>query len=275
MFITSFTVDVEDWFHVCGIGELLPIEFSRWRVFENTMRLLDLFDELGIRGTFFMLGVVAAAEPELASRIANRGHEVASHGYSHRLVYELSPKQFHDEIVRTADLIADQTGHPPVGFRAPQWSLGKHTPWAFEILASEGYRYDSSCTPLAFVGDPKGLRSPYRISTDSGSIWEIPPLVTASCLGNLPTGGGWGLRSLSIKTIFRGMNNAHSGGNPAVFFLHPRDIDPDGPRLNLSLLKQFVAYGTRTNVAPVIRSLAARGTSIPLREMVESWQSAY
>lgn len=274
MLFTCFTVDVEDWFHVCGHGGLPPVLSNQWRVFDNTLRLLDLFDELGIRGTFFMLGAVAAARPELASRIAARGHEVASHGYSHRLVYELTPEIFQDEIVRTGDLIAQQTGIPPVGFRAPQWSLGERTPWAFEILSSEGYLYDSSCTPLQFIGNPRSSLSPYRLTTASGNMWEIPPLVTPTHLGNLPSGGGWGLRLFPMKTILKGVSNAHSNGHPAVFFLHPREIDPDGPRLHLPIIKRFAAYGTRSDVAPVIRRLALTGTSIPLRKLVESWPSA-
>lgn len=274
MLFSCFTVDVEDWFHVCGHGGLPPVLSNQWRVFDNTLRLLDLFDELGIRGTFFMLGAVAAARPELTSRIAARGHEVASHGYSHRLVYELTPEIFQDEIVRTGDLIAQQTGIPPVGFRAPQWSLGERTPWAFEILSSEGYLYDSSCTPLRFIGNPRSSLSPYRLTTVSGNMWEIPPLVTPTRLGNLPSGGGWGLRLFPMKTILKGVSNAHSNGNPAVFFLHPREIDPDGPRLRLPIIKRFAAYGTRSDVAPVIRRLASTGTSIPLRKLVESWPSA-
>ncbi|MSN24247.1 MAG: DUF3473 domain-containing protein [Geobacter sp.] len=239
------------------------------------MHLLDLFDELDIRGTFFMLGVVAEAIPKLASRIAARGHEVASHGYSHQLVYEMTPEVFKEEVIRTGDLIAGQTGRAPVGFRAPQWSLGKFTPWAFEILAGEGYLYDSSCTPLPFIGNAKGPMSPYQILTTAGNLWEIPPLVTPTRFGNLPSGGGWGLRLLPVKTILEGVRNAHSSGNPAVCFLHPRDVDVDGPRLKLSLIKSFAAYGTRSSAMPVIRRLAMSGTSIPLLEMVKSWPSAY
>lgn len=275
MLINSFTVDVEDWFHVCGIGELPAVHRSQWRVYDNTMRLLDLFDELSIRCTFFMLGAVAAAEPRLSVRISERGHEVASHGYSHQLIHDLNPEQFRDEVVRTSDLIASQTGKAPIGFRAPQWSLGKHTPWAFEILAREGYRYDSSCSPLAFVGDANGSKAPYNIVTDAGNLWEIPPLVRSTSLGNLPVGGGWGLRFFPVRLILGAMSMAHSTGHPAVFYLHPRDVDPDGPRLGLPFIKKFAAYGTRSDVAPLIKVLADRGKSMPLKEIVESWQSAY
>ncbi|MDO9308854.1 MAG: polysaccharide deacetylase family protein [Deltaproteobacteria bacterium] len=272
MFINCFTVDVEDWFHVCGVSGAPQVPSSQWRVYDNTLRLLDLFDELDIHGTFFMLGSVASARPALASEIAARGHEVASHGYSHKLVYELTPDQFRQELVRTGDLIASQTGVAPRGFRAPQWSLGGRTPWAFEILAAEGYLYDSSCTPLPFVGDSKGSLSPYQLATAAGNLWEIPPLVTPGRFVNLPSGGGWGLRFLPMKTILKGVEYAHSAGNPAVIFLHPRDVDPDGPRLALPLLKSFAAYGTRSDATPVLRTLARTGKCIPLGEMVDSWR---
>jgi peptidoglycan-N-acetylglucosamine deacetylase len=268
-------VDVEDWFHVCGVADSPIIQSSQWRVFDNTMRILDLFDELGIRSTFFVLGAVAMAEPKLAARIVARGHEIASHGFSHNLVYELTPELFKTEIIRTSELLAEQTGVRVVGFRAPQWSVGVRTPWAFEILSEEGYLYDSSCTPLPFIGNSKGSLSPYVLSTTSGNLWEIPPLVTSTIFGNLPSGGGWGLRLLPKRIIMSGINKMHSAGNPAVLFLHPREIDPDGPRLNLHPIKKFAAYGTRADVAPVVRSLARTGKSIPLREMVESWPSAF
>ena len=274
MHITSFTVDVEDWFHVCGVDLPSSVRRDQWRVVETTERLLKLFKELGIRGTFFMLGFVAAAEPELAPRIAAHGHEVASHGYSHRPLYDLTPEQFIEEISRTAELIARQTGCKPVGYRAPQWSLGKQTPWAFEILAREGYLYDSSCSPLPFIGDPSGLIHPHIITTTSNNLWEIPPMVTPVPFINLPCGGGWGLRTFPMSTVLRGISIAHSGGNPAVLFLHPREIDPDGPRLKLPIVKSFAVYGPRIDITNRIRLLAATGSSVPLREMVASWQSA-
>ncbi|MEI6214146.1 MAG: polysaccharide deacetylase family protein [Desulfuromonadales bacterium] len=274
MHVTTFTVDVEDWFHVCGVGAPPMVDRNRWRVAETTGRLLDLFAELGIRGTFFMLGSVAAAEPGLAPRIVDEGHEIASHGYSHRPVYELSPDEFHEELTRTADIIVSQTGVKPVGFRAPQWSLGKRTPWAFDILAREGYRYDSSCTPLPLIGEPKGSKIPYVIEADSGKLWEIPPLVTPGRLTNLPCGGGWGLRMFPLKTVLRGIKAAHDSGNPAVFFLHPREVDPGGPRLKLPLLKSFAAYGPRKDSTSRLKCVAETGVSIPLRELVDSWPSA-
>ncbi len=274
MFLTSFTVDVEDWFHICGFTESLNLSRGDWRVFDNTLKLLDLFDETGVKGTFFLLGSVAEAEPQLSVRIAERGHEVASHGFSHSLVHELGPVEFRRELARTSALIADQTGYPPVGFRAPQWSLGKKTPWAFEILVSEGYLYDSSCSPLPFVGDPDGSKKPYIINTESGNLWEIPPLVTETPLGSLPVAGGWGFRFFPLGIILKGMQKAQSAGYPSVFYIHPREVDPDGPRLKLPLHLRYPVYGSRKDASLVIKQISRVSSSIPLRQHVELWPSA-
>ena len=191
----SLTVDVEDWYHVCGV-EILPDYRRQSRVVTATRRLLELLRRQGSRATFFMLGEVADAFPDLAPAIIADGHELASHGWSHRLVTELTPAEFRCELERTAAVLKQQTGCTPLGFRAPRWSLDRSkTPWAFEILKELGYRYDSSLTPLAAIGDPNGPRGPHLIMTSQGGICEFPPLVAQSLLGNLPVGGGWGFRS--------------------------------------------------------------------------------
>jgi hypothetical protein len=156
--INAITVDVEDWFHVCGIDPEPQVPHDQWRVRRNTERILGLLSEFGVSATFFMLGSVAAQEPELVPMIVAAGHEIASHGYSHRLTPQLGPLLFRDELRRTVDLIERQSGERPYGFRAPRWSLSPSTPWAFDILAEEGYLYDSSCNPLPFVGNGRGPR---------------------------------------------------------------------------------------------------------------------
>lgn len=274
VFVTTITVDLEDWYHVCGVNTLADMTLYDSRVCESSIRVLDLFEELGIRTTWFVLGSVADAEPGLIKRIAGAGHEIASHGYSHQLVYDLTPAGFREEVVRTGEILAGITGRKVVGFRAPQWSLcPQRTPWAFDILASEGYLYDSSLTPLRWIGNPQGKRFPYQVATMSGTLWEIPPLVSTSMIGNLPTGGGWGLRFFPRKIIHRGVTSCHRHGNPAIFFIHPRELDPESPRLELSPLKGFVAYGPRGDTATVIRDMAKTGVSKPLCELVNEWQS--
>ncbi len=271
--VNALTVDVEDWFHICGL-ELEPkITSTEWRVRSNVAKLLSLLAEHNVRATFFVLGCVAEALPGLVPQIASAGHEIASHGYSHRMVSELAPRRFRDEIRRTHDILERQSGQKSVGFRAPQWSMSAVNPWAFEILHEEGYRYDSSCNPLPFVGNPKGLRTPYKISAGSGILWEIPPMVTPSLIGNLPTGGGWGFRIFPQDIIHKSIRELNSKGVPAVIFLHPRELDPSGPRLRLNPLKKFVAYGPRSDVSGRLDTLMRRFRFGTLRGMVDKWES--
>lgn len=271
----ALSVDVEEWFHVCGLPEEPVVRRSEWRVEQNIERLLGLLERHGIKATFFVLGCVAETLPSLVPRIAAEGHEIASHGYSHRLVHDLSRGAFREEIRRTHDLLLRQSGQSPVGFRAPQWSLSPvRTPWAIEVLHEEGYRYDSSCNPLPFVGDRQGERAPHRLSAGNGVIWEIPPLVTATPLVNLPTGGGWGFRFFPFRLIDRTVEKMNRAGNPAVLYLHPRELDPSGPRLRLSPLGTFAAYGPRTDVAPRLESMLGRHRFTTMRELVNMWQSA-
>ena len=268
MFRNALTVDVEDWYHVCGFERQQAIPRSSRRVAAATERILKLLDEYGVKATFFVLGSVAASEPELAKRIAAEGHEVASHGWSHRLIHQLTPDQFRDELAKTEDIIHAQAGCVPVGFRAPQWSLSGRTPWAHDILAGRGYWYDSSLSPLPFIGDRKGLRIPSRIQTAAGGLWEFPPLVTPTWFGNLPTGGGWGFRFFSTALVEHTVEGLNAAGNPAVLYLHPRDVDPDGPRLRLPPLKRFAAYGTRSDALPRLRRLLERFRFTSLKELV-------
>lgn len=270
----ALTVDVEDWYHVCGIGEQAAVPRDSWRVAGALGKILTLLARHHCRATFFMLGSVAESNPELAPMIVAAGHEIASHGYSHTLVSRLDRHQFLDELLRTERILMEQIGQRPVGYRAPQWSVSRATPWVDGILAAQGYLYDSSRNPLLFVGDPSGRRHPYRIATPHGPLWEIPPMVTRTPLINLPSGGGWGFRLFPLAMISATMERYGRRRAPAVLYLHPREVEPDGPRLRLSPLKQFAAYGTRTDAQPRLSALLNRFRFTPLGEMVATWQSA-
>lgn len=245
-----------------------------WRVHRNLERILALFDEHGQKGTFFMLGSVAENDPALAPMICSAGHEIASHGYSHRLVPDLTPQQFRDELLQTERILLEQTGERPCGYRAPQWSLSEQTAWPFAILRELGYRYDSSLNPLPFVGNSRGSRTPYRLSGEGAGLWEIPPMVTRSRIGSLPTGGGWGFRFFPFRMVCATIDELNRSRHPAVLYLHPREVDPAGPRLDLPSLKRFVSYGGRTDAAPRLSELFRRYRFITLKEMVDEWQHA-
>lgn len=269
--INALTVDVEDWYHVCGFDTEAVRARGERRVRRNVEALLELFGECGVRATFFVLGSVAEEEPALVPRIVSAGHEIASHGYSHTPVTELGPACFRDEVRRTGDILAGQAGYRPAGFRAPRWSLAGCEGWAFDILHDEGYRYDSSLNPLPFVGDGRGRRTPFRVETARGSLWEIPPMVTPTPFLNLPTGGGWGFRFFPRPLVTATIGRLNRAGAPAVIFLHPREVDPHGPRLSLSPFRSFVAYGARSDARSRLRYLFGRFPFGTLGELVETW----
>lgn len=272
--MNAITIDVEDWFHVCG-HDVDPAagSFQR-RVRPNIERILRLLAECEVRATFFMLGSVAEEEPSLAPMISRAGHEIASHGYSHRPVRGMDAAAFRQELRRTGDIIERQCGMRPTGFRAPQWSLGADCRWAFDILWEEGYLYDSSLSPLPFVGDRNGPRFPFRVKAGGGELLEFPPMVTRTPACNLPTGGGWGFRFFPRPVICSTIDAYNRAGAPAVLFLHPREVDPLGPRLALSPLRGFAVYGTRKDASGRLRYLLERFSFGAMEQVVESWKSA-
>lgn len=270
----ALTVDVEDWYHVCGAGSLpVPPPPSTWRVRNNVVRILGLLGEHRQRATFFILGSVAKADPEIVPMICSAGHEIASHGYSHRLVTDMTPEEFREELRLTERILTDQTGERPVGYRAPQWSLSEQTGWPFAILKEEGYRYDSSLNPLPFVGNAHGCRTARRLNGEGEGLWEIPPMVSRSWFGNLPTGGGWGFRFFPFRMLCNTLEELNRSHYPGVLYLHPREVDPGGPRLELPPLKRFVSYGSRKDAAPRLSELLRRYKFITLKELVDEWQS--
>lgn len=274
MVFNALTIDLEDWYHgnCAEPGPVVPREPRRVR--QNTERILALLAESGVTATFFVLGSLAQEDPSLIPMIAAAGHEIASHGYSHALIPALGPELFRDEVRRTAELIERQAGYLPVGFRAPQWSLGPETPWALEILRQEGCRYDSSYNPLPFIGNPRGPRAPHAIATSAGPILELPPMVTPSPLGNLPSGGGWGFRFFPLALIRATVQQLNAAGIPALLYLHPREMEAYGPRLPLSPLRSFVSYGPRTDATGRLRDLLSNFRFQTLREMALAWKSA-
>ena len=274
--LNALTIDVEDYFHVSAFEcQVKTCEWDNYplRVVENTLRVLDILAEFDVNATFFVLGSLAEEEPALVPMIAAHGHEIASHGYSHQLVHQLGPELFRDEIRRTGKILERQAGYRPAGFRAPQWSLSQDIPWAYDILKEEGYVYDSSLNPLFFIGAPHGPRAPFNVKTKSGSIFEIPPMVTPLPFINIPTGGGWGFRFFPLSMVSGTMRRLNSEGNPAVLYLHPREMEAFGPRLKLPPLRSFAAYGPRSSAAGRIKHLLQRFSFVTLRQLVESWES--
>jgi polysaccharide deacetylase family protein (PEP-CTERM system associated) len=247
--LNAITVDVEDWFHICDIETVLPP--SQWdrcesRVEKNVTKILQILSKNRVLGTFFVLGYVAQRLPEVVKMIADEGHELASHGFDHVQVYKMTPDEFKRDLIRSRRVIQEVVGGGVFGYRAPEWSIRKgsrNSLWALPILAAHGFRYDSSIAPLRIIGIPNAPREPYIIPTDHGKIEEFPPLVKNTWAGNLPVGGGWGLRIFPYRMIRRAIAEMNADGIPAVIFLHPSEFDPDPPRIPLPLVKRFVCRG--------------------------------
>jgi polysaccharide deacetylase family protein (PEP-CTERM system associated) len=242
------SVDVEDYFHVSVFDGIVPR--SQWeqlesRVCGNTERLLALFDDANVRATFFVLGWVAERHPELVRRIAAGGHEIASHGYAHRLIYDQTPQAFREDVRRSKRLLEDASGLPVTGYRAPSYSITPRSLWALDILVDEGYGYDSSIFPIRHdrYGIPVSGREPYLLSRPTGSIVEVPGSTTRIGPMNLPVAGGGYFRLLPYGWTRWGIDRVNRvEGRPVVFYLHPWEIDPDQPRLPAGRLGRFRHY---------------------------------
>jgi polysaccharide deacetylase family protein (PEP-CTERM system associated) len=239
------SVDVEEWFHICGVGGVLAED--SWphlpsRVAENTRLLLDLLDRCQVRATFFVLGWIARRHPRLVEAIRQAGHEIASHGDSHARVYEMSQEAFAADLDAGIKALADAGASAIEGYRAPEWSINDRSLWALDVLARKGLRYDSSMTPLRIVGNPAYPQAPHVRATAAGPIVEFPPLVGRWFGQNFPLGGGWGLRMSRPAAVLSVIAERNHQGQPALLFVHPWEIDPDPPRVRLPLPLHFSHY---------------------------------
>jgi len=209
---------------------------------ETTDILLHMFERRHVRATFFVLGWVAERHPGLIPRIMQGNHEIGSHGYRHRRVYEMDPRAFEKDLDRSLEVLAGAGSGPVLGFRAPEWSINDRSLWALDVLAGKDLRFDSSMTPLRLVGNPSYSQVPHRRPTRNGDLLEFPPLVARRMGQNIPLGGGWGLRMSSPRTVLREIANRNRLDVPVALFVHPWEIDPHPPRCSLPLGLRFAHY---------------------------------
>jgi polysaccharide deacetylase family protein (PEP-CTERM system associated) len=273
----ALTVDVEDYFHVGAFARQIdPATWDRFspRVERNTERLLDLFDERGVLATFFVLGWVAERCPGLVRAIANRGHEIACHGYSHQLVYRQTPAVFREETVRAKACLEDQVQRPVLGYRAASYSIVKRSLWALDTLAELGFSYDSSIFPVHHdrYGIPGGPRWPYRLTMKNGcSIVEFPPSTIAFMGYRLPVAGGGYFRLYPYwfsRFALARIND--SEGQPFMFYLHPWDIDPEQPRVRAGLLSTIRHYTNLSRCEERLRRLLEAFRFAPAKDVLET-----
>ena len=280
MVVNAMTIDVEDYFHVSLFDGVVPR--SSWatmdsRVCSNTDRLLDLFAEHELLGTFFVLGWVAERFPELVRRIAAAGHEIASHGYGHRLVYDQTRVTFREDVRRAKRLLEDATGKQVAGYRAPSYSIVPKSLWALDVLIQEGYTYDASIFPVRHdrYGIPVSARHPYPIVRAAGTIFEAPGSTTRIGPVNLPIAGGGYFRLLPYwwtRFGIRRVNQLES--RPAIFYLHPWEIDPDQPRLPAGALGRVRHYRNLAHTENRLRQLLKDFRWAPLGRVLSSTEPA-
>jgi polysaccharide deacetylase family protein (PEP-CTERM system associated) len=257
------TIDVEDYFHVSNFEPV--VDRASWpsresRVEANTDRLLAIFERGGVTATFFVLAWVAERCPQLVRRIVAAGHEVASHGYGHRLIYDQTRDEFRDDVRRAKQLLEQVTGQKVDGYRAPSFSVTSRSLWALDVLIEEGYTYDSSVFPVHHdrYGIPDADRHAGIVERPGGTIVEVPASTVRMAGVNWPVGGGGYFRLLPYGWTRWGIRrvNAHEGA-PAVFYLHPWEVDPGQPRLPAPPLARYRHYcnlaGTERRLERLLR----------------------
>ena len=242
----ALTFDVEEYFHAEAFARVLrPEEWPTLesRVTRSTERLLDILDRDRVRATFFVLGWVAERHPALVREIASLGHEVACHGYGHRMIHHLTRPEFERDVTKAKRAIEDAVGKPVLGYRAPTFSIMRETLWSLDVLAEVGFRYDSSIFPVVHdrYGIPDAPRFPHRLKGPGGGEIAEFPLSTVQILGRrLPVAGGGYFRLFPYGVTRRAIARINTReGQPAMVYLHPWEIDPEQPRLPVGPLTRF------------------------------------
>ena len=246
--LNAFTVNVEDYFQVSAFEN--SVRREHWERFEsrvqaNTCRFLELLDRRHVRATFFVLGWIAERYPQLVREIHACGHEIGSHGYWHRLVYQQTPEGFRADLRRSRDVLQEVIGQAVTAYRAASFSVTGQSLWSLEILVEEGFTIDSSIFPIRHdrYGIPGARLGPHRLTTAAGTIWELPPAVVRLAGMHLPVGGGGYFRLFPLPwTLYclRRINGVQR--QPFVCYVHPWEFDPDQPRLRGSRLSRFRHY---------------------------------
>lgn len=272
--INGLSVDVEDYFQVSNFTNIA--HYDQWdnyelRVERNTLRLLDLFDAHNAKATFFILGWIAERVPDVVKEIARRGHEVGSHGYRHQLVYELTPEEFRDDLLKTNDILTALTGQKIHGYRAPSYSITRANQWALSVLAKCGFTYDSSIFPIHHhrYGIPDFSRCAINLDLPDGlTLRELPISTLKFGNKNFPVGGGAYARLLPylfLKSAYKHLNNREK--QPFIFYFHPWEIDSGQPRMKCSRFTRLRHYGGIASFEKKLSKLLSDFSFQPLKNI--------
>jgi polysaccharide deacetylase family protein (PEP-CTERM system associated) len=272
------TVDVEDYFQVSAFDTF--VSRAEWngldsRVSRNTDRLLELFARAEIKATFFVLGWVAEHFPDLIRRIHGGGHELASHSYGHGLVYDGTADVFREDLRRARAAIESAAGVRVTGYRAPSFSIIERSLWALDVLASEGYEYDSSIYPIRHdrYGIPGWQRHIHRVKVAGGELWEVPGSTIRRFGANFPIGGGGYFRLLPYRWTQSGIRRLNTvEQRPAIFYIHPWEIDPDQPRIKVGSLSRLRHYYNLDRTEARLKRLLSEFRFGTIREVLTTEQ---
>lgn len=274
--LNAFTVDVEDYFQVSAFEN--DIQRRSWdrfpsRVERSTLRLLELLADNDIRATFFVLGWVAKRNPDLVRAIDDAGHEIASHSYWHRLIYDVTARQFREDLRRSKRVLEDIIGKPVTVYRSPSFSITRKSIWALDILIEEGFTIDSSVFPIYHdrYGIPDARRDIHKIETKSGTIWEFPPSVIEYGNFNLPVSGGGYFRLYPVGLTNYWLRQVNVQKNrPFIFYVHPWEIDPGQPRLRAgSVVSRARHYMNLATTEEKLRRVASEFQFGTVTEVIE------
>ena len=270
------TVDIEDYYQVSAFEPVVPKE--TWddypsRVVANTQRVLEVLERQETRATFFVLGWVARRHPELVCTVHRAGHEIACHGFWHRLVYAQTPAEFRADLVQARDLLEDLIGAAVTAYRAPSYSIIRSSEWALEVLVEEGFRADLSIMPARHdrYGIPDAPRDSYVVETAAGPIWEFPPAVVSLGPLAMPVGGGGYFRLFPLWWTCHFLRRMERQGRLIVSYVHPWEFDPDQPRMPLSWKNRLRTYiGLRRAETRLQSIMQQPATWSPIRDMLQS-----
>ena len=308
------TIDIEDYFQVHALSSV--IKYEDWDKFEcrierNTDRILEILDSVRspqkVQGTFFVLGWIAERYPDLVRRIQKGGHEIACHGYAHKLIYNQSKEEFREDVKKAKATLEDITGNEVIGYRAPSYSITEKSQWAFEVLVGEGFKYDSSIFPIRhdFYGMSNAPRFPFIISLNGNNNFEFSvlnfeeqqhrttsapnnllthslinsnsliefPISTVRILGqNIPISGGGYFRLLPYPLIKKGLKRINEvEQKPFIFYMHPWEIDPEQPRINgLSSRSKFRHYVNLNKTENKFKRLLGDFQFSTVRDLIEN-----
>ena len=271
----SLTIDVEDYYMVSGFADV--IKFEDWPQFESRIQrstdtILKLLAEHKVKATFFILGWVAENYPDTVRDIHVAGHEVACHGYNHRLIYDLTPKQFGEDIRKAKMILEDITGAPVIGYRAASYSIIETTLWALDVLIDEGFLYDSSIFPIHHdrYGFPQAARFPHTIERKRGIITEFPPSTCRVFGQNIPIAGGGYLRLFPfpfIRAAVKRINEIEK--KPVILYIHPWEIDTNQPRIHGRRLACMRHYMNLSSTMSKLTSILTMSKFQPLSMFLE------